>query len=105
MSNAWAGGSTRAWRKTRAAVLQRDGYRCLAHTDGWCAKANRSTDHTCTELAEESGPNSGTAHHIRGKRHGDDPAWLVAACRACNLYIGDPDQVADPQPQPVTRWS
>jgi len=81
----------------RSAVLERDGYQCRAHTDGWCTKANRKTDHTCTVQADQ-------AHHIRGKAFGDDPAWIVAACKACNLHIGDPDQQTDPQPKPRTRW-
>lgn len=33
MSRAWAGGSTRAWRRTRRAVLERDGHRCQRPAD------------------------------------------------------------------------
>lgn len=33
MSQAWAGGSTRAWRRLRAAVLERDGARCQVLVD------------------------------------------------------------------------
>ena len=101
MSTAWGSGSTRAWRLVRAYVLARDSYQCRAHADGWCAKANRSTEHTCTGRADQTG---GHAHHVYGKRFGDDPAYIVAACKACNLHIGDPDRQPDPQPEPRTRW-
>ena len=37
MSKAWKGGSTTAWRRVRALVLARDGYRCrLALPGGVC---------------------------------------------------------------------
>lgn len=104
MSTGWAGGSTRAWRLVRSAVLARDGYRCRAHTDGWCAKANRTTEHTCTGRAEQTGEHAGHVHHTRGKAFGDNPAHLVAACQTCNLHIGNPDNGIDPQPRPRTRW-
>jgi len=104
VSSQWGSGSTRAWRLLRSAVLARDRYRCRAHNDGWCAKAKRATSHTCTERAEETGEHAGQAHHVRGKRFGDDPRFIVASCKACNLHIGDPDQRADPQPQPRTQW-
>jgi hypothetical protein len=97
VSTAWANGSTRAWRLVRSAVLARDSYLCRAHTDGWCAKANRATSHECTELADQ-------AHHTRGKAFGDDPAHIVAACKTCNLHIGNPAETVDPQPEPRTRW-
>lgn len=97
MSRWWAGGSTRAYRVARAFVLDRDGRICRAHQDGWCAKAKRKTSHTCTSVGNQ-------AHHTRGKRHGDDPNFMVASCAACNLYIGDPEQSVDPQPKPVTIW-
>lgn len=96
MSN-WAAGSTRTWRRVRAAVLARDG-RCRAHADGWCARAGRTGVHTCTGRAEH-------AHHVLGRgRTGDDPAYLVAACAACNLFIGDPTAHQDPPLTTITRW-
>jgi 5-methylcytosine-specific restriction endonuclease McrA len=52
----WAGGSTRAWRKTRAVVLQRDNYTCT--TPG------------CNEPATE-------VHHI-------DDTHLRSVCRKHN---------------------
>lgn len=87
MSEAWKGGSTRAWRKTRARVLLRDGYRC------------RLQLHGCTGQATH-------AHHTLGlKATGlHDLRFLVAACEYCNLATGDPTRNADPQPKPRTRW-
>jgi 5-methylcytosine-specific restriction endonuclease McrA len=88
MSRQWQrrnGGSWR-WRTVRAAVLERDGYRCRL----------RIAD-VCTTLANE-------AHHLRSPALGDDPAFLVAACRACNLHVGDPTRHGDPAPAPRTVW-
>ena len=86
MSEGWAGGSTRAWRRTRAAVLARDGYRCRLKLD------------VCVGVATH-------AHHTRGKAYGDDPRFLVAACAPCNLKTGDPTRAkGDPPCSPVTQW-
>jgi hypothetical protein len=95
----WAGGSTRAWRIMRAAILQRDALAgCRAHRDGWCARAGRATPHRCTDAVEH-------AHHTHGRRvTGDDPRYIVSSCEACNLHIGDPSRAADPPVVPVTRW-
>ncbi len=87
MSRAWAKGSTTAWRKLRAQILQRDGYRCRIQLPGVCT--GRATH----------------VHHIHGRaRTGDDPAHLVAACAPCNLKTGDPAKQPDPAPRPRTRW-
>lgn len=84
MSEAWSGGSTRAWRRVRALVLLRDGYRCRLALPG------------CTGEATD-------AHHTLGRAvTGDDPRWVVAACHRCNLKMGEP--VPDPAPRPLTRW-
>ena len=86
MSRAWAGGSTRRWRKIRAAVLARDGYRCRLRIED-----------VCTSVATE-------AHHTRGRSvTGDDPRYLVAACGPCNRHIGDPQQ-HEPDVGGTTRW-
>ena len=87
MSLSWKGGSTRAWRRLRAWVLARDGYRCRLRVPGVCT--GRAT----------------CVHHTLGKRvTGDDPRYLVAACTQCNLKVGDPARSPDPAPRPVTRW-
>ena len=60
-------GSTRAWRRLRAAVLARDGHRCH-----WCGEPATHVDHLV--------PVS------RGGE--DDPLNLVAACEHCNVTRG-----------------
>lgn len=84
MSAGWSGGSTWGWRKVRARVLERDGYRCQLRLDG------------CTVRATH-------VHHLHGKGSGDDPAGLVSSCEHCNLKIGDPTR-ADPTPKRATVW-
>ncbi|MEC3975097.1 HNH endonuclease [Amycolatopsis sp. H20-H5] len=86
MSKTWEGGSTRAWRKVRAFVLERDGYRCQVRRDNGC-----------TTVATHG-------HHLGGREvTGDDPDFVVASCEHCNLSEGDP-RAHDPAPQPRTRW-
>lgn len=106
MSVAWAGGSTRQWRRVRAAVLEHNrvhyGGRCRAHCVG-----------VCTGLAQH-------AHHTKGRAiTGDDPAHIEGVCAACNLHIGDPTthprtcpqcvnvewaRSTNPRPVPRTSW-
>lgn len=96
MSKAWAKGSTRAWRRIRAYVLARDGHHCRAHRDGWCTRVPGT--HQCDERATQ-------VHHTHGRATtGDDPRYLVAACKPCNLHIGDPTQHTDPPNKAVTQW-
>lgn len=86
MSKSWRGGSTRRWRKVRAGVLMRDGYQCRVQLPGVCT--TRATH----------------VHHTLGRAvTGDDPRYLVASCRECNLAIGDP-QRSSPQPKKMTNW-
>lgn len=104
MSSNWQSGSTSAWRRLRAAILARDHYRCRAHTEGWCNKPGVKP-HTCTIKAHLGGPHAGHAHHTLGKAiTGDNPAHIIAACRACNLAIGDPTQGGDPPGRSATQW-
>lgn len=85
MSKAWSAGSTRAWRRVRAAVLARDGHRCQLKLPG------------CTTIAD-------SAHHTLAREiSGDNPDHLVAACTPCNLHVGDPRR-HDPPPRPHTTW-
>lgn len=86
MSRSWQGGSTRRWRRLRALVLVRDGYRCRLRLD------------VCTGLAT-------CVHHTAGRSvTGDDPTYLVASCAPCNLKLGDPTKHSDPPNRPVTKW-
>jgi hypothetical protein len=85
VSRSWARGSTRAWRRTRAQVLARDGYRCQLRIEG-----------VCTGMAT-------CVHHTLGKRYGDDPAHLVAACQPCNARVNDPARTSDHQR--VVAWA
>lgn len=84
----WTGGSSRAWRELRAAILKRDRYLCQLKLEG------------CTVTAPLAGgwKHAGQAHHLHGRSKGDDPAYLVAACRNCNLQVGDPT-AGDPEPE------
>lgn len=78
MSRSWAAGSNPGWRRVRALVLGRDGYRCQLRLD------------VCTSVAT-------TVHHTIGKKvSGDDPAHLVAACAPCNGKVGDPSKFDPP---------
>lgn len=89
MSRRWAGGSTRAWRKIRAYVLDRDDYRCRLQLPD-----------VCTGVAD-------TVHHTEDRALvGDDPDYLQAACAACNQARGDPTKrtTRDPAGRGVTRW-
>ena len=84
MSRGWESGSTRAWRRVRRQVLERDHHRCQLQLPG------------CTGRATH-------AHHTKGKAMGDDPAHLLAACSSCNLKTGDPTRF-DPEPKPWAGW-
>ena len=93
-SAAWPNGSTTAWRKTRALVLRRDGYRCQLQYDG------------CRGLARE-------AHHTLDRTiYGDNPAHIIAVCPPCNKKAGAPGAhptqgqatTVDPAPTPRTEW-
>jgi hypothetical protein len=94
VSKGWAGGSTTAWRRVRAFVLNRDLHRCRAHADRLCDR--KPGEHTCTGVGDQ-------AHHVHGKKYGDDPAFIVAACKPCNLHIGEPD-ASDPPGRSMTKW-
>lgn len=85
MSRAWNGGSTAAWRRTRAFVLHRDGYLCRVRIEGLCIERA-----TCV-------------HHLDGKEFGDDPDRCVASCAPCNGRVADPNKVS--AHQRVVAWA
>ena len=87
MSGAWGNGSTWARRKTRKAVLDRDGWICQLQIPGTCAY------------------RADCVHHLAGKAMGDDKDRLVAACTPCNLHVGDPAAgSSDPEHVQRTAW-
>lgn len=89
MSRGWQGGSTRAWRALRAAVLADN----QVTNAGRCTLALRG----CTGQAE-------AVHHVLGRAvTGDDPRYLAAVCAWCNGSAGEPgrNRVAHTS---VSRW-
>ena len=87
---AWDKGSTRRWRRIRAAVLEQN----ERDHDGVCQVAIAGV---CTGVAD-------TVHHTMGRAvTGDDPKYLAAACTACNLHIGEPGS-GSPRPKRVSKW-
>jgi hypothetical protein len=91
VSQAWARGSTAAWRRLRARVLADN----LVENQGRCQVA---IEGVCT------GDQADTVHHQLGRAvTGDDPRYLVACCRACNLHIGEPKNNS-PQHKRVSDW-
>lgn len=121
MSRGWRGGSTRAWRKLRAMVLDANravnAGRCALALDGvggatiypgrggamLCPRHGRQCDAPCTRYAD-------TVHHTRGRAvTGDDPRYLAAVCAACNGHVGEPPTntptvASNPAGRSVTRW-
>lgn len=95
MSKAWAGGSTRAWRRLRAQVLELNRLPVgLGGNDGRC---RRALSGVCTGQAD-------TVHHTLGRAvTGDEPAYLEAVCAACNFAIGEPAK-HEPRHKAVTEW-
>jgi hypothetical protein len=90
VSKAWARGSTSQWRRLRARVLQAN----LLENQGQCQVA---LPEVCTGQAD-------TVHHTQGRAvTGDDPKYLVATCRACNLSIGEPKHSSPPH-RTVSQW-
>lgn len=108
MSRSWSGGSTRAWRALRAAVLEenvaRNGGACqLAYPGEWQVVVRgeggyRAEPRRCTGVATE-------VHHLLGRKvTGDDRRYLRATCMNCNRKAGEPLAGPDPAVAPVTAW-
>lgn len=92
MSNAWRNGSTATWRKLRVAVLDRDGWICQL-----CGRTIPRGVHRDDPLAPQ-------VHHTRNRALvGDDPNYLQATHRKCNLAAGEPG-VDDPEPHVGAWW-
>jgi hypothetical protein len=90
VSKAWEGGSTRRWRNLRARILEANR---MEH-GGLCQIAVQGV---CTGQADQ-------VHHTQGRAAtGDDPRYLMAACRACNLHVGQPNR-RSPKPTPTSSW-
>lgn len=90
MSKAWAKGSTAAWRKLRARILQAN----QVENQGQCQVA---LPDVCTGQAN-------TVHHTLGRKvTGDDPRYLVACCKECNSSIGEPKRSSPPH-RTITKW-
>lgn len=84
MSGLSGAGSTRAWRRLRALVLDRDQRRCqlLLPNGQLCGAYANHVD-----------------HRLPRKRGGQDELWnLRAACASCNMRRG-----ANPGPNDVPR--
>jgi len=90
MSKSWAGNKGRAWRRIRRRVLDEN---------------QRTNDGRCTlELPGVCAGQADTVHHTLGRAvTGDDPRYLVAVCKACNLKVGEPRRSSPPH-RPVTSW-
>ena len=70
----------------RARVLLRDGYRCRIRIPGVCTNKATQVHHTLSRAIT-----------------GDDERYLVAACRPCNLKIGNPVK-REPKGKGMTKW-
>lgn len=91
MSKAWASGSTRAWRQLRERVLIQN----QISNQGKCRLA---IDDVCTGRAN-------TVHHTLGRAvTGDDPRYLMAVCKACNLHVGEPAKHKQPPSVIQGHW-
>lgn len=103
MSLSWKGGSTRQWRKLRAAVLlanaNTNAGRCALEVGRRCPKHGRPCPGVCTGLAT-------VVHHAKGKGVSERVADMVASCAACNGHVGSPSRwpSSSPAPRPYSRW-
>lgn len=81
----WAGqGSTRAWRRKRARILERDAHKCQLQYAGYCTGRATTAHHTI--------PWTGNPADLADQ-------YLLAACQPCNHHAGQPTN-QDPEPKP-----
>ncbi len=88
MSKAWARGSDSRWRAFRLTILERDRWLCTLLEEG------------CATVADQ-------VHHIVPLARGGakyDPANATAACKSCNLALGDRPPAPQPEPRPTSSW-
>lgn len=85
-------GSTRAWRRMRLLVLERDRWRCQLPADDGSGLCLAYADHV---------------DHITARAHGgtDEPANLRASCAHHNLLRGVGGPPAPAQGAIFRRWS
>lgn len=99
MSRGWAGGSSRAQRRQRAQVLQRDGGLCQLRIP---LNPRDPDDDGCEVYANQVHHKHGITVSGKVVANLDE---LEAACERCNLKAGDPIQHRDPEPNPPrTKW-
>ncbi|MEO3930759.1 hypothetical protein ABGB07_43985 [Micromonosporaceae bacterium B7E4] len=100
MSKGWGRGSTRRWRRFRAAVLAAN----LEQTGGRCQLALPGTWTTRDGQERRCLGRADCVHHPHGKAAGDTFNNAMAVCTPCNLKVGDPLAAPDPPPRPRTQW-
>lgn len=88
MSKAWNNAAKRGWKNIRLRILRRDNYQCRLAIPGICEGYATQVHHTLGIAVT-----------------GHDEAYLVAACRPCNLRVGQPGNNTDPQHATSTDWS
>ncbi len=98
------GGSTRAWRRRRLAILDRDGWRCQVPVDE-AGRIVAAGGRPCLKPAD-------TVDHVLPRTLGgtDAPDNLRAACRPHNLdkggrLDGDTGPRRPPSEAPTRAWS
>lgn len=91
MSKSWARGSSPRWRALRLFVWDRD--------QGVCGLCHEPIPPS----ARKPHPLSYELHHTRRRELvGDDPQWLLATHRKCNLAAGQPGR--DEAEHTVPDW-
>lgn len=83
MSRYGQGGSG-AWRRVRASVLRRDGYRCRLRIAGICTDLATQVDHRV---------NLATLGIPRNHPRALDPANLQAVCAECHAYKTERERI------------